>query len=85
MRSLRFRLHEWLADHVKWVQYPRQQYIPTAQVPARPRRPFFKYQMEWWQRLTLFYAGLLAIIFGLAFLAVGGAIFYMVLVAIFTT
>jgi kynureninase len=41
MRRVLFRLHDWLADHVSWVQYPRWR-------PAPPG-PGLVY---WWQRAT---------------------------------
>lgn len=28
--QLKWRAHEWLADHVDWVQYPRVRYIPRS-------------------------------------------------------
>ncbi len=83
--QLKFRLHEWLADHVRWVQYPRQQYISAKQAAPRPKRPFWRYQMPWWQRLSLFYFSLLALIVSSALLVVGLVFGYFLLRAIFTT
>lgn len=45
------RVHEWLADHVSWVQYP--------DVRAGNRRSlFWKYEMPWYQRMGLVVMGL---------------------------
>lgn len=53
---MRFRAHEWLADHVSYIQYP--------QVKRGPKLPFFKVGMPWEYRLML-------VIFGIALLAIG--------------
>jgi hypothetical protein len=50
--SIVYRAHEWIADHVSWVQYPDV---------SGPRAPIFKNEMPWWRRLAL-------IIFGFAVL-----------------
>jgi hypothetical protein len=39
------RAHEWLADHVSWVQYPR--------ITPMRRVSFFKTQMPWPTRVAL--------------------------------
>lgn len=47
--DLRYHIHEWLADHIKWVQYP-------GVIEVRPsRRPLFrwKYGMPLSTRITL--------------------------------
>lgn len=78
--SIRFKVHSWLADHVKGVQYPRQEYMPN-----RPRAPFFKYPMPWWQRLAIFQLSLVALLVSSAMLAVGLLVAYVVIVAIIKT
>ncbi|QIY81509.1 hypothetical protein [Chromobacterium violaceum] len=30
---LRYQVQEWLAERVRWVQYPRQQFIPKRPAP----------------------------------------------------
>lgn len=32
MASIKHRAHEWLADHLSWVQYPKRE-VPRHQVP----------------------------------------------------
>lgn len=52
---LRFRLQEWLAERVSWVQYPKQHFIPRNHGAKRPddwldkllRWMMFGYVM-WW-------------------------------------
>ncbi len=78
--NLTFHIQEWLADHVRWVQYPRQRFTP-----ARPKRPFWRYQMPWWQRLSLFYFSLWTLIGSSILLAIGLIFGYFLLRAIFTT
>ncbi len=78
LRSLKFRLHDWLADHVRRVQYPRQRYIP-----ARPQRPFWRYQMPLLLRINLALASLAALLGSLVLLAVGLLFCYFLLRAVF--
>ena len=41
MRRLKLRIHEWLADRLTWVQYPK----PTAYRPPRvSARPSLSYR-----------------------------------------
>ena len=79
-QPLKIRLQEWLADHVRSVQYPRQRYIP-----ARPKRPFWQYQMPWWQRVSLFYFSLITLIVSSVLLMIGLIFGYFLLRAIITT
>lgn len=44
------RAHEWLADHVSWVQYPDVR-------AERGRSLFWKYEMPWYQRMWLVVMG----------------------------
>jgi len=70
--SLKFRLHEWLADHINWVQYPGVSMVSN--------QPFFKHQMHWTTRISL----LMISLFVLAICAV--ALFFLGLLfwALFT-
>lgn len=45
------RVHEWLADHVSWVQYPNVR-------AEHGRSLFWKYEMPWYQRMGLVVMGL---------------------------
>jgi hypothetical protein len=47
-RSFGYRVHEWLADHCKFVQYPGVRV---------QRRPFFRYPMPWHIRALLVLIG----------------------------
>lgn len=40
------RAHEWLADHVSWVQYPNVR-------AEHGRSLFWKYEIPWYQRMAL--------------------------------
>lgn len=67
------RAHEWLADHVSWVQYPN--------VRAENGRSFgWKYEMPWYQRMWLVVMGLGLIGFSAVALFFLGVLFW----AIFT-
>lgn len=70
-----YRIHEWLADRFKWVQYPRLQ--PLAQ----RRRPIFMFetQMPILQRLLLIQWGVLMLLFSLAALAFGLFVAYVLI------
>jgi len=57
-RTLRNRLHEWLADRIRWCNTPLQPYVP-----AQPKRPFWRYQML--LRINLAFVHLEALIFSL--------------------
>lgn len=47
-----YRAHEWLADHVKYVQYPNVR---------GPRRSFWKHEMPWEYRFFIIAVSLIAI------------------------
>ena len=54
------RIHEWLADHVKGVQYPN-----VYRVSPEPQgAPLFKYQMPWYVRFAsvIIIPGIIAIL-----------------------
>ena len=44
------KIHEWLADHTRWVQYPAPEVIP-----AKKRPPFWRWnhQMPWELRVSI--------------------------------
>jgi hypothetical protein len=52
MRSLITRIHERLAERYRFIQYPRQQYLPR-----QPRRAFFRHDMPLYLRFWLVIAG----------------------------
>jgi hypothetical protein len=52
--SFKFRIHEWLAEHVKWIQYPGVQAVSSS--------PFFKNQMHWSTRMMLVLLGCIVLI-----------------------
>jgi hypothetical protein len=43
-------LHSWAANHFRWVQYPKQDYLARGEDSPRP---FWKHAMPWPQRVTL--------------------------------
>jgi hypothetical protein len=62
-KSFLYRVHEWLADNVKWVQYPN---ISTR------TRPLFRNAMPWSTRALLTLLGSLALpLCGLALFFLG--------------
>jgi hypothetical protein len=73
--SFKYRVHEWLADHVDSIQYPQ----------PRRRKPLFqwKYQMSIMDRITLFMVSLWFIIVFSACLAVLLLLFYAFLIVPF--
>ena len=63
------RVHEWLADHVSWVQYPN--------VRAEQRRSLlWKYDMPWYLRMWLVVLGLWLIGFSAVVLFFLGVLFW---------
>lgn len=78
--SIQFRLHEWLANHVKGIQYPRQQYLPD-----RSARPFFRYPMPWRQRIYLLQFGVIISLTGLVMSSLGLFFAHIVVRAIIAT
>jgi hypothetical protein len=48
------RAHTWLADHFRWVQYPRVS-------PFQRRFPFFETAMPWPLRVGLVLFGVIAL------------------------
>lgn len=63
------RAHEWLADHVKGVQYPN-----AYRGMPKEKHPFFKHKMPWHLRLGLVCLLVPLIIFlGMIAFASGGA------------
>lgn len=49
--KLRLSAHEWLADHVSWVQYPNVKQVSPKKKAAR--KPFFRHEMPTGTRITL--------------------------------
>lgn len=49
--KLRLSAHEWLADHVSWVQYPNVKLVSPKKKTAR--KPFFRHSMPAGTRVTL--------------------------------
>ena len=70
--SIRYRVHEWFADHVSWVQYPG---VSTA------TRPVFAHQMPWEYRILAVLFGALIVVVSLAVLAFGAFWIYAFLVS----
>jgi len=58
---LRFRIQEWFADRVSWVQYPSQRSVTRA----RPSFWQFKHAMSPLDRISLVLISVLAILIGL--------------------
>lgn len=52
------RIHEWLADHVSWVQYPGVTIVPL-------RRPFrlsdLTWKQRWWVAFCIFWGSIIAL------------------------
>lgn len=65
-----FRLQEWLADHVSWVQYPG--------VTSSPR-PLFAHEMPWSTRAMLVLFGLIGLVLSLIALGFLGLFFWSLL------
>lgn len=76
----RLTAHEWLADHVGWVQYPNVRQISPQ--PKR-RRLAFKTQMPLSTRITLALLGLMALAILLPAMAVAAFFLYAFLGAVF--
>ncbi len=54
MRHLTYRAHEWLADHLSWVQYPKRRPAPVStkdeamiRLNRRVRRVFWAIAIVW--------------------------------------
>ncbi|WP_150102988.1 hypothetical protein [Sideroxydans lithotrophicus] len=77
--SFSFRLRDWLADRVRGIQYPRQQYMPQS-----TQRPFFRYQMPLWQRIAALQLGLFTTLAGLLLSAAGLFVAYVFVKALFS-
>lgn len=72
--SLIFRLHEWCAERIPGVQYPKPQVIL-----ARPEPPLFKHQMPFWKRYLLILFAMAAIPFGLILLFFAGLVVWAII------
>jgi hypothetical protein len=55
---LTIRIHEWLADHVQWIQYPNVTLLPE-------RRPFrlrdLTWKQRWWFAFYVFWGSVIAL------------------------
>jgi len=60
-KSLIYRVHEWLAERIAWVQYPQITLIA-------PRKPFFKHQMPLSKRIDIFLFSLVLLLVALVFI-----------------
>jgi hypothetical protein len=65
--SLRFRAHEWLADHVSWVQYPNL---------SGPRPPFWRNTMPLSTRIFLVVMGVTGLVVCAALLSLLALLFW---------
>ena len=72
--SLRYRVHEWLADRITWVQYPR----------IRPNSAAFKFKMPLLHRVALVLWGIALSGVGLALLGFGLFVSVVLLRAVFS-
>lgn len=76
MPSLRFRLQEALAERFRWVQYPRQTFLPGGVEPQR-------FQLVWankmplWRRFFIASMSLLLLIIGMLLLFLVGNALYL--------
>lgn len=64
MRPLKIRIHEWLADHISWVQYP-ELVIPEPPTPQQ--------RMKQLNRRAMWITAAIFLVFG-GGAALGGAI-----------
>jgi hypothetical protein len=78
MSSIRFRLQEALAERFRWVQYPRQTFLPGGVEPQRFRLVWAN-QMPLWQRLFIGCMSLLLLIVSIVLMfLIGDAIYLFV-------
>jgi len=60
LRRLQFRAHEWLADRINWVQYPRIRPVPAYTRPTLPQRwHALSRQGKGWVLLAAFWGALI--------------------------
>lgn len=65
--KLRTRIHEWLADRLPWVQYPR---IQPANARTRQASDVWAHSMYWPHRLGLALGGLALVVAGTALVVI---------------
>lgn len=70
--SFKFRVHEWLAERVKWIQYPNV---------SGNQRPLFKTAMPWSTRILLVLFGFIILIVCAIALFFLGLLFWAVITA----
>lgn len=71
------RIHEWLADHLPWVQYPEQraEFIPANRAANEKKQGIrFKYQMPWEKRLLIFSLAVVTLLITIPLLAFMGMV-----------
>jgi hypothetical protein len=71
MQRTIYRLHEWLAERIPGMQYPKP--LVITRVPAPP---LFQHQMPFWKRYLLILFACFAIPIGLALLFLVGLFFW---------
>lgn len=69
--SFGFRIHEWFADHVKWIQYPG----------VKQSRPLFNTEMPWSTRVLLVLFGVITLVICAIALFFLGVFFWAVITA----
>lgn len=68
VNSIRYQVQNWLAERVKWVQYPGQTYMPRN----RPHKVgVFKFKMPIWQRVAMIQFGLVITLLAVICLSLG--------------
>ena len=70
--KLTTRVHEWLADHISWVQYPQ---VRAVSAGARVG-PQWRVPMPWPYRVVLLVCGLALVGFSLVALGAVGVLFW---------
>jgi hypothetical protein len=58
MASVIHRIHDRAAERLRWVQFPRQRFVPL-----HVRAPFFRHAMPWPTRVTLAVISVVVLLF----------------------
>lgn len=67
--TMRLRVHEWLADHLRWVQYPDLQKARRQQLHPKPSL-WWRYKAMTWRQLGWFWFTVFwSVVFLLAFIS----------------
>lgn len=58
LMQLTIKIHEWLADHVSWIQYPN-----VTMLPERRRFRFrdLTWKQRWWVAFALFWGSVILV------------------------